>query len=88
MWGTECQDGVHEEGQGVQSHLEVELLAGLQQRGDEVPAAEGDAQGGDQGQAALRRGRLSPAGQILAEDYQMIKSLVKDTTIKARSLIC
>lgn len=62
-----CQNGVHEKGQGVQAHLEVELLAGLQQRGDEVPAAEGDAQGGDEGQAALRRGRLSPAGETLRQ---------------------
>ena len=58
------QDGGCEEGQGLQDHLEVELLAGLQQqRGDEVQAAQGDAQGGDQGEAALRRGRLRPTGE-------------------------
>ena len=66
---TVSQDGSHKEGQGVQDHLEVELLGGLQQqRGDEVQATERDAQGGDPGQAALCRGRLSPTGQTLSEE--------------------
>ena len=48
------KDGLKQKGEGLQDHLEVELLPGFkQQRGDEVQTAEGDAQRGDQGQAAL-----------------------------------
>lgn len=63
----DSQDGVEQKGlKGPQDPLEVQLLPGLQQqRGDEVQAAEGDAQRGDKRQAALCRGRLRPTGDMM-----------------------
>ena len=62
--GSLLQDGVHPAGQEVQDHLEHELLGRVECR-DEVQAAQGDAQGGDPGQAALRGGRIGPTGHTL-----------------------
>ena len=64
----DSQDGVKQKGlKGLQDPLEVQLLPGLQQqRGDEVQASQGDAQRGDQRQAALCRGCLRPTGDMTA----------------------